>query len=91
MIPTKSADAGMEEIAGALTDAGVVVVTDILSAARREKIRSDVTPFMARSPEPEEDDPKDFFCSTYPAIKCLVGTLRCYRRTVPGSLRTGNV
>lgn len=72
MIPTMSADTAIEEIAGALTEAGVVVVTDVLSAARREKVRSELAPLMARSHVLDKDDPKDFFPARTRRLSALV-------------------
>ena len=49
MIPTMSADTDMNEIAGALTQTGVVVITDLLDDMRRDAVRSELAPFMAKS------------------------------------------
>lgn len=72
MIPMMSADADVKEIADALSQAGAVVVTDVLSAARREKIRSELAPYMARSPVLDEDDPEDFFPARTRRLSALV-------------------
>ena len=41
MIPTMSAATDMNEIAGALSQVGVVVVTDLLDEVRRDAVRSE--------------------------------------------------
>ena len=61
MIPTKSSDAPIDEIAGALSQAGAVVVTGLLDEAARDAVRSELAPSMAESRVLENDDPEDFF------------------------------
>ena len=63
MIARMSADTDLQEIAGALTLEGAVVVTGLLDQAQRDTIRAELAPFMAESPVLGEDDPGDFFPS----------------------------
>ena len=72
MIPTMSADTDMSEIADALSQAGVVVVTGLLDEERREAVRSELAPFMAKSRVLDEDAPTDFFPSKTRRLSALV-------------------
>ena len=72
MIPKMSADTAKEEIAGALGEAGVVVVTGLLDEARRNKVREELTPLMAESRVLDEDEPKDFFPARTRRMSALV-------------------
>jgi len=72
MIPTMSADTDMNEIAGALTLTGAVVVTGLLDAVQRDAVRSELAPFMAESRVLDEDDPSDFFPAKTRRMSALV-------------------
>jgi len=72
MIPTMSVDTDMNEIAGALSQAGVVVVTGLLDEARRDAVRSELDPLMAKSRVMDEDSPDDFFPAKTRRLSALV-------------------
>ena len=72
MIPTMLANAPIDEIAGALSKSGAVVVTGLLDESHRENVRTELAPFMARSHVLEEDDPEDFFPSRTRRMSALV-------------------
>ena len=60
-IPSFSADTDLDRIADALGAAGAVVVTDILSAERRDAIRAELAPHLETARVIDEDDPTQFY------------------------------
>ncbi|NKB98291.1 MAG: hypothetical protein GKR90_07330 [Pseudomonadales bacterium] len=72
MIPTLPANTDIEEIANELSRTGVVVVTELFDASLRDKVRSELAPFMAKSRVMDEDDPSDFFPSKTRRMSALV-------------------
>jgi ectoine hydroxylase-related dioxygenase (phytanoyl-CoA dioxygenase family) len=71
-IPRFSADASAAEIAGSLDEAGCVVVTDLLGAGKREAIRDELAPHMAKARIVEDDDPKEFYPGRTRRVTALV-------------------
>ena len=72
MIPIMPGETGMDEIASALDQEGVVIVTGLLEKARRDAVRSELAPFMAKSRVLDEDDPNDFFPAKTRRMSALV-------------------
>jgi ectoine hydroxylase-related dioxygenase (phytanoyl-CoA dioxygenase family) len=60
-IPVFAADDSTAAIGDALDEAGCVVVTGLLDADDRDRIRSDLAPGMAKAQVLDDDDPEDFY------------------------------
>ena len=72
MIPSMAAGTDPAEIAGALDEAGCVVVTGLLNEERREQVRTELAPFMAETRVLNEDDPKEFYPAKTRRMSALV-------------------
>lgn len=72
MIPSMPAGTDPAEIAGALDEAGAVVVTDLLDEDRRERVREELAPFMAETRVLDEDDPEEFYPARTRRMSALV-------------------
>ena len=60
-IPRYAADAPAADLAGALEEAGCLVVTGLLDAPRRQTIRDELAPHMAAARVIEDDDAEAFY------------------------------
>jgi len=71
-IPQFSADTPATDIAGALGEAGCVVVIDVMDSELRKSITSDLAPHMAHARIIEDDDPEQFYPGRTRRVSALV-------------------
>ena len=71
-IPCMTPKDSTDDMAAALDAAGCLVVTDLLDAAKRERVRDSLAPFMDATPVSKEDSPGDFYPARTRRITALV-------------------
>ena len=80
-IPQRSADEPPEQLARVLDEAGCLVVSGVLDADGRERLRQELTPHMEAARVAESDEPTDFYPGKTRRVTALVA-----RSTMVGEL-----